>query len=66
MERADQVLTFPFNWTGHPAASVPAGLTDEGAPVGLQVIAPRYDDDIVLAVSAGVEREQPWQGLYHN
>lgn len=64
-DRADQVLTYPFNWTGHPAASVPAGLTDEGLPVGLQVIAPRYDDDIVFAVSAAIERERPWHEDYH-
>lgn len=64
VDRSDQALTHPFNWTGHPASSVPAGLTDEGLPVGLQVIAPRYDDDIVLALSAAIERERPWHAIY--
>src|SRR5262249_54572247 len=30
-------LTHPFNFTGHPAASIPAGMSAEGLPVGLQV-----------------------------
>lgn len=61
----EDFLTFPFNFTGHPAASVPAGVTDdEGLPVGMQIIGPRYGDDIVLAGSAAVERERPWADLY--
>jgi len=57
-------LTWPFNWTGHPAASVPAGVTDDGLPVGMQVVGRRYEDDTVLAASAAVERERPWHELY--
>ncbi len=58
-------LTWPFNWTGHPAASVPAGLTDDGLPAGLQIVGPRYDDETVLAASAAVERERPWADLIY-
>lgn len=57
-------LTWPFNWTGHPVASAPAGLTDRGHPVGLQLVGRRFADDDVLAVSAGLERERPWEHLY--
>jgi Asp-tRNA(Asn)/Glu-tRNA(Gln) amidotransferase A subunit family amidase len=57
-------LTYPLNFTGHPAASVPAGLTDDGLPVGLQVIGPRWRDDIVIAVSAALERVKPWTAAY--
>lgn len=57
----EYVYTWPFNFTGHPAASVPAGLTDDGLPVGMQVVGPRYEDATVLAASAAVERERPWQ-----
>lgn len=64
MERVDQYMTWPFNWTGHPAASVPAGTTSTGLPVGMQLVAPRFDDDIVLAAAAAVERERPWDGLH--
>ena len=49
------VLTWPFNVTGHPAASVPVGLTTEGRPVGLQVVGRRYGDETVLAASAALE-----------
>lgn len=57
-------LTYPFNFTGHPAASVPAGLTPDGVPIGLQVIGRRFHDDDVLALSAALERAQPWHHRY--
>ena len=53
----EAVMTWPFNITGHPAASVPAGRTDEGYPVGLQVVGPRYEDETVLAASGALEAE---------
>jgi aspartyl-tRNA(Asn)/glutamyl-tRNA(Gln) amidotransferase subunit A len=53
-------FTYPFNFTGHPAASLPAGLSSSGLPVGLQVVAPRYADALLLAVSAAYERSRPW------
>ncbi|WP_226006733.1 amidase [Natrinema salinisoli] len=57
-------LTWPFNWTGHPVASAPAGLTDRGHPVGLQLVGRRFADDDILAASAALERERPWNHLY--
>jgi len=56
-------LTWPFNMTGHPAASVPAG-TSEGLPIGMQVIGQRHDDATVLAASAAVEQVRPWHDAY--
>lgn len=58
------VLTYPFNSTGHPAASVPAGVTADGTPVGLQVIGRRFRDDEVFALSAALERVRPWHWRY--
>jgi len=57
-------LTHPFNLTGHPVASLPAGLDEDGLPVGMQLVGRRFEDDTVLAASAAVERERPWQHLY--
>lgn len=53
-------LSYPFNLTQQPAAVVPAGLTGDGRPVGLQVVGPRHSDDLVLAVCRMVESARPW------
>jgi amidase len=56
-------MTFFTNMTGHPAASIPAGLVD-GLPVGMQIIGPTHGDVNVLAASAAFERARPWLGIY--
>jgi amidase/aspartyl-tRNA(Asn)/glutamyl-tRNA(Gln) amidotransferase subunit A len=57
-------LTYPINFTGHPAASVPAGFTEDGLPVGMQMVGRRFDDGAVLAASAAFERVRPWHYSY--
>ena len=41
-------FSYPFNLTGQPAVSIPCGFTDEGLPVGLQIVGPRYGEALVL------------------
>ena len=41
-------FTYPFNMTQQPAASVPVGTDADGLPVGLQLVAARHRDDLVL------------------
>ncbi len=53
-------FTYPFNITGQPAASVSCGWTDDGLPVGLQVVGRRFDDVTVLKAAAAFEEAQPW------
>ena len=50
------LCTIPSNLYGGPAASVPCGLSDDGLPVGLQIMAPVMADDRVYRVAAAVER----------
>lgn len=57
-------LTWPFNMTGHPAASIPAGFTDDRLPVGMQIVGPRFADGDVLAASARFEEIRPWADSY--
>ncbi|HTY79423.1 MAG TPA: amidase [Candidatus Bathyarchaeia archaeon] len=56
-------FTYPFNMTGQPACSVPAGFTAEKLPVGLQIVGRRFDDATVLRAAHAFERAQPWQHL---
>jgi amidase len=56
-------MTFFTNFSGHPAASIPAGMAD-GLPVGMQIIGDRWSDGDVLAASATFERLRPWNHVY--
>ena len=53
-------FSYPFNFTGQPAASLPAGFTSAGLPVGLQIVGRRCADLSVLQASAAFESARPW------
>ena len=52
--------TYPFNLTGQPAASIPAGFTDAGLPVGLQMVAGINREVDILRAAAAFEEAAPW------
>ena len=54
-------FTYPFNMTGIPAASIPAGWTKSGLPIGMQIVGNRFNDVLVLQVSKAFEEIAPWQ-----
>jgi len=56
-------FTPPFNISGQPAVSIPVGISDEGLPVGLQVVARRHEEDLVLAAGLTAEANRPWPKL---
>jgi Asp-tRNA(Asn)/Glu-tRNA(Gln) amidotransferase A subunit family amidase len=57
---ADAYNTELANITGHPALSLPAGVSANGVPFGLQIIAPRFMDGWLLELAARWEAQRPW------
>ena len=53
-------FTMLANLTGNPAISVPAGLTSDGLPIGLQIIGRRHADEVVLRLARILEQARPW------
>ena len=52
--------TAPWNVTGQPAVSLPLWWTDDGIPVGVQLIADQYREDVLIRVAAQLETARPW------
>jgi len=57
------MLTHPFNMTGHPAASIPCGFTENNLPVGLQIVSRRFSEKTLLGISAAFEKARPWAAV---
>ena len=53
-------FSYPFNFTGQPAATAPCGFTPNGLPVGLQIVGRRFADLTVLQASRAFEQIRPW------
>ncbi|WP_416983128.1 amidase family protein [Streptomyces sp. T028] len=54
-ERYSTALTWAFNLSGHPAATLPAGIGADGCPVGVQLVAARGREELLLAVARAAE-----------
>jgi amidase len=52
--------TATWNITGQPAASVPAGFTDDGLPLAVQLVGRLNDEQTLIALSAQIEQERRW------
>ena len=55
-------FSYPFNMAWNPAATVPCGLTEDGLPIGLQIVGRRFNDLGVLQAAAAFEAAHPWAG----
>ncbi|OZG69541.1 Asp-tRNA(Asn)/Glu-tRNA(Gln) amidotransferase subunit GatA [Bifidobacterium eulemuris] len=60
----NDIATIPANLAGMPAMSIPAGLSDDGLPVGFQLIAPQQRDEVMYKPAAALEAalEEQWGG----
>lgn len=57
-------FTALFNQTGQPSASLPLSLSDEGLPIGVMFTTAFGEDELLLALSAQIERQAPWGNRY--
>jgi Asp-tRNA(Asn)/Glu-tRNA(Gln) amidotransferase A subunit family amidase len=53
-------FTAPFNFTGLPALSLPCGFTEEGLPIGLQMIARPWGEAALLRAAQAFEGVTGW------
>jgi amidase len=56
------VYPFPgvWNYLGNPAAAVPAGFTNDGLPLAVQLVGRPNDEGTLLSLAAQLEAERPW------
>jgi amidase len=53
-------FTAPFNFSGNPTLSVPAGFSPDGAPHGIQLVAPLLDEAVLCQVGHAYEQATEW------
>jgi aspartyl-tRNA(Asn)/glutamyl-tRNA(Gln) amidotransferase subunit A len=56
--------TYPFNLTGQPSATIPAGFTQAGLPVGLQLVSKINSETDIFRAASAFEAVQPWIDCY--
>ena len=62
MRRATRFVAFtpPFNASGQPAINVPLHWSDEGLPIGVQLVAAYGREDVLIRVASQLEAAAPW------
>nr|WP_200892541.1 amidase family protein [Aliterella atlantica] len=53
---ANGAYTIPFNLSGHPAVVIPVGQTQNGLPIGLQIIGKRWREMELLAIASQIDK----------
>ena len=54
------MLTYAITMTGHPAVSVPCGWTENGLPIGVQIVGRHHGEAALLKAAAAYEQAAPW------
>ncbi len=57
----NDIFTISVNLAGLPGLSLPCGFTHENLPIGLQLIAPAFKEEPLLAAAHAYEQSQPWR-----
>ncbi len=55
--------TAPANYAGLPAIAMPAGFSESGLPIGLQIMAKRFDEESVFRAAHAFESATPWHTM---
>jgi aspartyl-tRNA(Asn)/glutamyl-tRNA(Gln) amidotransferase subunit A len=58
--RAYLDMTLPFNFTGHPAMSVPCGFSKDGLPIGMQLVGKPFGEATILRVAHQYQQATDW------
>jgi aspartyl-tRNA(Asn)/glutamyl-tRNA(Gln) amidotransferase subunit A len=59
----NDIFTVPASLAGLPGISVPAGLSEQGLPLGLQIIGKAFDEEMVLRVAGAIEQSAQFNTL---
>jgi amidase len=57
-------FTYPFNITGQPGISLPLGWSEDGLPIGVQLVGQPYAESLIIALAGQLERAVPWYSRY--
>jgi aspartyl-tRNA(Asn)/glutamyl-tRNA(Gln) amidotransferase subunit A len=56
----NDIFTIPVNLAGLPAASIPGGFTQDGLPIGLHLIAPRFQEEKLFQFAQAFQEQSDW------